>query len=569
MIENDAIEQTRRRIGNRPIVLVGLMGCGKSSIGKRLAARLGLPFVDADDEIERAAAKTINEIFQDHGEAHFRDGERRVIARLLSNGAQVLATGGGAFINEHTRRRIQEMGISIWLRADLPVLMRRVSKRDTRPLLRDGHPEATMKRLMESRYPVYAEADMTIESRDEAHDIIVTEIIERLATVTLSKPHSTTPTPAARKVRVDLAARSYDVIIAPGLVETAGETIKARFPKAKCGIVTDENVARFHLKSLEASLQAAGIHAGTVILPAGEATKSFAQLGPLSEKLLAMGLERGDLVVPFGGGVIGDLAGFAAGIIRRGMRFVQFPTTLLAQVDSSVGGKTGINTPQGKNLVGVFHQPSLVLADTNVLSTLPGREMRAGYAEVVKYGLLGDAPFFAWLETHWPAVFGNGEIEMTDAIETSVKAKAAIVARDETETGDRALLNLGHTFGHALEAWTGYSSRLLHGEAVAIGMCQAFRFSEELGLCIRGTAKRVVTHINAVGLPTSLAEIPGEVADADQLVALMGQDKKVKDGQLTFILVRGIGEAVVSRDISRDRVKAFLQREISGTANPT
>jgi 3-dehydroquinate synthetase len=246
---------------------------------------------------------------------------------------------------------------------------------------------------------------------------------------------------------------------------------------------------------------------------------------------------------------------------------VQMPTSLLAQVDSSVGGKTGINTPQGKNLVGVFHQPSLVLADTDVLSTLPEREMRAGYAEVAKYGLLGDAQFFAWLETHWPAIFGNGLSELTDAIETSVKAKAAIVARDETETGDRALLNLGHTFGHALEAWTGYSSRLLHGEAVAIGMCQAFRFSEQLGLCAKGTAARVEAHIKAVGLPTTLHEIPGGRADAAHLVQLMGQDKKVKDGQLTFILVRGIGQAFISRDVSRERVTSFLQREINGTAN--
>ncbi len=371
-------------------------------------------------------------------------------------------------------------------------------------------------------------------------------------------------TRAEKTVPVVLGARSYDVLIGPGLLNEAGRLIATRIGKAKCGIVTDENVAAHHLGTLEAALRAEGRHAGSIVLPAGEATKCFARLTELSEALLKMGLERGDLVVAFGGGVIGDLAGFAAGILRRGVRFVQIPTSLLAQVDSSVGGKTGINTPQGKNLIGVFHQPSLVIADTDVLTTLPPREMRAGYAEVVKYGLLGDAPFFDWLDAHWQGVFGNSGPDLTRAIETSVKAKAAIVARDELETGDRALLNLGHTFGHALEAWTGYSDRLLHGEGVAIGMAQAFRFSEAQGLCPPGTAHRVATHLTAVGLPTRLADIPGGKADADTLLALMGQDKKVRNGTLTFILVRGIGQAFVARDVDPEAVRGFLAKEIAG-----
>jgi shikimate kinase/3-dehydroquinate synthase len=295
----------------------------------------------------------------------------------------------------------------------------------------------------------------------------------------------------------------------------------------------------------------------------GEPTKSFRDLALLSERLLELGLERGDLVLPFGGGVIGDLAGFAAGILRRGVRFVQIPTSLLAQVDSSVGGKTGINTRQGKNLVGVFHQPSLVVADTAVLTTLPPREMRAGYAEVAKYGLLGDADFFSWLETNWHGIFGNNGPALTTAIETSVAAKAAIVARDETETGDRALLNLGHTFGHALEAWTGYSDRLLHGEGVAIGMCLAFRLSEELGLCPPRTSDRVTKHLKNVGLPTGIGDIPGGKADAAELLRLMGQDKKVKAGKLAFVLVRGIGRAFLTRDVAPETVLGFLNREIT------
>ncbi len=375
--------------------------------------------------------------------------------------------------------------------------------------------------------------------------------------------HSLAATSRALKtVNVALGSRNYDVMIGPGLLEEAGRLIATRLGKGKCGIVTDENVARHHLATLEASLKAEGRLAGSIVLPAGEATKSFRELAPLCERLLELGLERGDYVVAFGGGVIGDLAGFAAGVLRRGVRFVQIPTSLLAQVDSSVGGKTGINTPQGKNLIGVFHQPSLVIADTSVLTTLPEREMRAGYAEVVKYGLLGDAALFVWLETNWRSVIGNDTMALTQAIETSVKAKAAIVARDELETGDRALLNLGHTFGHALEAWCGFSDRLLHGEGVSIGMCLAFRFSEQLGHCPAGTSARVAAHLEAVGMPTRIGDIPGGKADADTLLRLMGQDKKVRDGQLTFILVRGIGEAFVARDVDPAKVRAFLVKEI-------
>ncbi|WP_156150854.1 3-dehydroquinate synthase [Hyphomicrobium sp. 99] len=563
MMEAEAIALAKKNIGQRPLVVVGLMGCGKSSVGKRLAFKLKLPFVDADDEIERAAAKTINEIFADHGEAHFRTGERKVIARLLGNGPQVLATGGGAFINPETRRRIKEVAISIWLRADLPILMRRVSKRDHRPLLRNANPEATMRKLIEERYPIYAEADMTIDSRDEPHDVIVTEIISRLAAGTEIPPMSILDANPSRNVHVDLADRSYDVLITRGILRDTGPLLKARFGEVKCGVVTDENVAHYHLATLEESLKAAGMFAGSVIMKPGEATKNFRDLATLSERLLEMGLERGDLVLPFGGGVIGDLAGFAAGILRRGVRFVQIPTSLLAQVDSSVGGKTGINTPQGKNLIGVFHQPSLVIADTAVLTTLPPREMRAGYAEVAKYGLLGDAEFFSWLEANWQGVFGNNGPALTTAIETSVAAKAAIVARDETETGDRALLNLGHTFGHALEAWTGYSDRLLHGEGVAIGMCLAIRLSEELGICPPGRAERASKHLQAVGLPTKISDIPGGPADPAELFRLMGQDKKVKAGKLAFILVRDIGQAFVSRDVAPETVLAFLAREIA------
>jgi len=365
-----------------------------------------------------------------------------------------------------------------------------------------------------------------------------------------------------RRIPVALGERSYEVHVGPGLLQQAAKLIEAALGSCRCGIVTDENVAGHHLAKVESGLAKAGTYAGSIVLPAGEATKSFAQLDLLCQQLLEMGLERGDAVIALGGGVIGDLAGFAASIVRRGMRCVQIPTTLLAQVDSSVGGKTGINTPQGKNLIGTFHQPSLVLADTEVLTTLPLRQMRAGYAEVAKYGLLGDAEFFAWLEESWEKVFQHEPAALMQAIGRSIEMKADIVARDETEAGDRARLNLGHTFGHALEAWTGYSDRLLHGEAVAIGICLAARLSEELQLCPPQTAARIAAHLKAVGLPTTVQDIPGpgELPSPDEMVRIMRQDKKVRRGRLALILLRGIGNAFVTRDVEPDYLVEFLGR---------
>jgi shikimate kinase/3-dehydroquinate synthase len=363
-------------------------------------------------------------------------------------------------------------------------------------------------------------------------------------------------------IPVALGERSYDVLVGPGVMALAADLIKARIPARKLGIVTDTTVAQHHLAPLEASLRAAGLHAGSEMLAPGEATKSFQALAHLCDRLLAMGLERRDAVIALGGGVIGDLVGLAASLVRRGLLLVQLPTTLLAQVDSSVGGKTAINTRHGKNLVGTFHQPRLVLADTEALSTLSPRQFRAGYAEAAKYALLGDAQFFAWLERNWSAILANDAAAQTHAISIAVRGKAAIVARDETETGERMLLNLGHTFGHALEAWTGYSDRLLHGEAVAIGICLAFRLSEELGHVAKDSSVRVEAHFSGLGLPTTLAHVPGaERPDAAALVSIMGQDKKVSGGVLTLILVRGIGEAFVSRDVSASTVYDFLLRQ--------
>ena len=362
-------------------------------------------------------------------------------------------------------------------------------------------------------------------------------------------------------VPVPLGDRAYDILVGRGLVETAGARIAALGARA-AAIVTDEHVGPLYAGALAAALEAQGMRSSVISLPPGEATKSYASLERVCDAVLAARIERGDLVVALGGGVIGDLSGFAAAVVRRGVRFVQVPTTLLSQVDSSVGGKTGINSRHGKNLVGAFHQPSLVLADTALLDTLPLREMRAGYAEVAKYGLIDDARFFAWCEANWQGVFAGGP-ERDEAVAQSCRAKAAVVVRDEHENGDRALLNLGHTFGHALERITAYdSARLVHGEGVAIGLVLAFRFSASLGLCPMGDAERVEAHLSAAGLPTRLAHVPGGCGTVDELLDTMAQDKKVKGGALTFILARGIGQSFIAPGIEADKVRTFLESEL-------
>ncbi len=365
-------------------------------------------------------------------------------------------------------------------------------------------------------------------------------------------------------VHVDLGERAYDVHVGPGLVAQAGEMIAPLLRRPKVAIVTDENVAKLHLDALVEGLKASGITSVSLTLPAGEATKSWPHFERTVEWLLEERIERSDVIVAFGGGVIGDLVGFAAAVVRRGIRFVQIPTSLLAQVDSSVGGKTGINAPQGKNLIGAFHQPSMVLADTEVLGTLAERDFLAGYGEVVKYGLLGDVDFFQWLETHGPSVSKGDLSARIRAVQHSVSMKADIVVRDETEQGDRALLNLGHTFCHALEAATGYSDRLLHGEGVAIGCALAFELSARMGLCSQEDPSRVRAHLKDMKMKVDLSDIEGDLPDEDALLNLMGQDKKVVDCKLRFVLAKGIGEAFVTSDVDPEMVKTLL-RDALGT----
>jgi 3-dehydroquinate synthase len=364
-------------------------------------------------------------------------------------------------------------------------------------------------------------------------------------------------------VHVGLGDRAYDIHIGPGLLAQSGALIAPMLARKQVCVVTDENVAALHLDSLQAGLASAGITMEALVLPAGESTKNWHHLEQTVEWLLAQKVERRDLVVAFGGGVIGDLTGFAAAILRRGVGFVQIPTSLLAQVDSSVGGKTGINSPAGKNLIGAFHQPRLVLADIDVLGTMTPRDFLAGYGEVVKYGMLGDAAFFEWLEAQGPALAAGDEAARIAAVRRSCEMKSEIVMRDETEQGDRALLNLGHTFCHALEAATRYGDRLLHGEGVAVGCALAFELSARLGLCSQEDPSRVRQHLREMGMKVDLKDIKGHLPDADALLELMGQDKKVVDGQLSFILARGIGEAFLTADVPRKVVHELLAEELS------
>jgi shikimate kinase/3-dehydroquinate synthase len=538
-------------LAGRSLVLIGLMGAGKTSVGRRLAARLALPFLDADAEIETAAGLDIAELFARYGEREFRDGERRVIQRLLAGPPMVLATGGGAFLDPATRAEISARAVSLWLRCPIPVLARRVAGRTHRPLLAGGDPAEILTRLQAERAPLYAEADIIVDCEDETLEATTRRVFAAIAG---HRP--------PRRLRVPLATQPYDIVVGEGLIDRAGALLAPILPQKRAVVISDATVAPLYLARLEASLAATAIACESLIVAAGEESKSIDGYARLVDGLLGFGIERQTSVIALGGGVVGDLAGFAAATTLRGLPFVQMPTTLLAQVDSSVGGKTGVNTPRGKNLVGAFHQPRLVLADTATLASLPARELRAGYAEIVKAGLIGDAAFFTWCEAHGGAVVAGDRALQAEAILRAASFKAAVVGEDEREekpANGRALLNLGHSFGHALEAECGYG-RILHGEAVAIGLGLAFLLSVRLGHCAAADAERVIAHIGAVGLPARLADL-GRPLSARALIAHMRHDKKMRDGRLAFVLARGIGDAFTSREVAEAAVRDLLHRE--------
>ena len=540
----------------RSIVLVGMPGAGKTAIGKRLAARLGLPFRDADAEIESAAGMPITEIFARYGEPHFRAGERRVITRLLAGPPLVLATGGGAFADAATRAAIKASGAAtLWLRCTMPTLLRRVAGREHRPMFLNADPAEVLARLMAARHPFYAEADVTVTCTDESPETTTRRVQDALAAAV-----------APQRLPVGLGDRGYEVLVGPRLLGRAGGLVAGLLPSRKVVVITDAAVGPLHLPGRRDGLEAAGLTVLTEIaVPPGESSKDFARLSDVLEAMLSAGLDRRTAVVALGGGVVGDLAGFAAAIAMRGVPFVQVPTTLLAQVDSSVGGKTGVNLRAGKNLAGAFHQPRIVLADTDTLATLPPRELRAGYAEVAKHGLL-QGPLWEWCEAHGAAVVAGDTAALTHAVLESCRLKAAVVAADEREEsaeGGRALLNLGHTFGHAIEAEAAFDGSVLHGEAVAVGLGLAASLSARLGHCSQEWPSRVVAHLAACGLPARMADLPRRFT-ADALLGRMAKDKKNRDGTMRFVLMRGAGDCFTSADVPREAVAALLRDEGAG-----
>lgn len=558
MTRNTALKEAvplPEALTGRSIVLVGLMGAGKTSIGRRLAAKFGLPFRDADAEIELAAGCSIPELFSRYGESDFRAGERRVIRRLLSGDPLVLAFGGGAFMDPETRAITREEAVSVWLRCPLPTLLRRVAGRDNRPLLADGDRAETLQRLMDARYPVYAEADVIVDCSDESPDATTNRVLNAL--LAWRSP---------RRLSVVLPSTSYDVVIGDDLLTRAGALLAPRMEQKRAVVVTDATVAQLHLPALQRGLAETGVTTSQIIVPPGEASKNLDSWQSVVDQLLEARVERRTTVIALGGGVVGDLAGFAAASTLRGLPFVQVPTTLLSQVDSSVGGKTGVNTGRGKNLVGAFYQPRMVLADTGTLATLPPRELRAGYAEIAKAGLIGDAAFFAWCEANGAALVGGNREVQAEAVMRACAFKAAVVGDDEREekpNDGRALLNLGHTFGHALEAEYGYSGGLLHGEGVAVGLGLAFRLSARLGHCAAADADRVVSHVAAMGMPAELRMLNRRFS-AETLVGHMRRDKKVRDGALKFVLARGIGQAFTKGDVPAQAVTELLRDEGCG-----
>lgn len=539
-------------IVQQSVVLVGLMGAGKTTVGRRLAGRLGIPFRDADAEVERAAGFTIAELFARYGETEFRRGEQGVIRRLLSGPPIVLATGGGAFMDPVTRRAVRQSAVSVWLRCPLEVLVRRVNGRGHRPLLAEGRPRDILSALIERRHPFYAEADLIVDCNDDGVEHTTDLVHQAIAAWT-----------PPQRVEVSLSRARYDVVVGAGLAARAGGLLAPVLPQKRVVVVTDETVARLHLPTVLAGLAEAGIEAESIIVPPGEGSKSLACFGMVTDRLLALGVERRTSVIALGGGVIGDLGGFAAASVMRGLPFVQIPTTLLAQVDSSVGGKTGINTSAGKNLLGAFHQPVAVLADTDMLATLPIRELRAGYAEILKAGLIADPDLFDWCEANGAAVLAGDPTIQAEAVRRACRFKAGVVGDDEREEkpdNGRALLNLGHTFAHALEAEMGFDGRLLHGEAVGIGLLLAFRLSVQLGLCPVEDADRVEAHLRALGMKTIISDC-GSIVSASALAAHMQRDKKMRDGRIAFVLVHRIGQAFTSRDVPSSSVIELLQTQ--------
>ncbi len=537
------------------IILVGLMGAGKTSVGKMLARRLGKTFYDADHEIERMTGVKIPVIFEIEGEAGFRARESRVLAELAQKPDVVLATGGGAVLREDNRRLLQRHGVVVYLRAHPHDLWLRTRHDRNRPLLQTADPLAKLKELFEQRDPLYREiADVVVDTGSQSVNSLAHRLASRLSRQppgALHAPDHMDSTPMdMHTLEVALGDRAYPIHIGSGLLDQA-QLIASRLPQKKAAIVTNDVVGPLYLDRLKAALTACGVETVSIVLPDGEAHKDWTTLNRIFDALLEHRCERTTTLIALGGGVVGDIGGFAAAVFQRGMPFVQVPTTLLAQVDSAVGGKTAINHPAGKNMIGAFYQPLAVVADIATLHTLPDRELSAGLAEVIKYGAIGDLAFFEWLESNIDRLVGRDPAALAYAVEQSCRAKAEVVALDERESGPRALLNFGHTFGHAIETGLGYGV-WLHGEAVAAGMVIAARLSQTLG-CI---GAHDVERLRAL---LARAKCPVDTPDLgpDRYLALMGHDKKVAGGRIRYILLRRLGEAFLA-EAPEDAVRNAL-----------
>ncbi|MDB5853554.1 MAG: aroB [Herminiimonas sp.] len=540
---------------NQNIFLIGLMGSGKTTVGRALAKRLNLRFVDSDAEIESRTGASIPLIFEIEGEASFRQREADVIADLTARRGIVLATGGGAVLDPRSRRHLRERGTVVYLRAGVDAILQRTSHDRNRPLLQTADPRQRLEEMSKQREPFYREvAHMTVDTGRPNVQWLVQSILSQL-----DSAGSAQPVPASMNksqqapisLTVDLGDRSYPISIGPGLLDDA-DSVRAMIPGSHVAIVTNTVVAPLYLERFNATLKAAGKTAHSIVLPDGEEEKTWQTLMRVFDALLEQKSDRKVTLVALGGGVIGDMTGFAAASYMRGVPFVQVPTTLLAQVDSSVGGKTGINHALGKNMIGAFYQPQAVLADTNTLNTLPARELSAGLAEVIKHGAIIDAAFFGWIEANMPKLLDKDPAALTWAIRRSCEIKADIVRQDEREGGLRAILNFGHTFGHAIESGLGYGE-WLHGEAVGCGMVMAADLSWRLGNLDEAERDRITAVVKAAGLPVVAPDL-----GAARWIELMQVDKKNEGGLIKFILLKPLGRAVVTT-VPAEALRATLE----------
>jgi shikimate kinase/3-dehydroquinate synthase len=494
-----------------------------------------MAFVDTDAVVEREARLSVAEIFHRYGEARFRALERRAIGRVAGGRGQVIATGGGAVLDRRNRARIRRAGLTVWLKTNPDVAAARVGGTNHRPLLGAGRPQATLAHLIAEREPYYREALIHVDTSDQSVEEVASTIVARLQ-------------PESSVVPVSAGACKYDVHVGWGTLDRLGERLAAHARSCTAAVITNPRVGKIYAARVVTSLNRSGFRPVVVTIPDGERYKTLRTASRVYDELVRRRFERGDLLVALGGGVVGDLAGFVAATYLRGVRYVQVPTTVVAQVDSSIGGKTGVDHPKGKNLIGAFHHPVMVYADVATLRTLPPRELVAGLAEVVKYGVIADASFFSYLEAQAESVLGGVPDVLVEVVRRSAAVKADVVRQDERETGLRRILNYGHTAGHVVETLTGYAA-IRHGEAVAIGMDFAARLAARVSLCSEDVNRRQRALLERLGLPTRLPRIA-----ASRAIQTMRLDKKVREGRVHFVLPREIGRVTVEPVAEKDIV---------------